>query len=97
MAETQDILFDESNDVACIAGDFEVGISDDQHVMDLFEASEGHYKQNPITGIGIIKALNGVIDGKLKRIARINLQVDGYKLNSITSPDGENFSIDYTK
>lgn len=97
MADTKDILFDSGGDVACQNGDFAIGISDDQHVMDLFEASEGHYKQNPLTGIGIIKALNGIIDGTLKRIARLNLQVDGYKLNSLASSDGENFLIDYSK
>jgi len=97
MADNKDFLEDESGDIACKNGDFDIGISDDQHVMDLFQASPGHYKQNPLTGIGIINALNGVIDGNVKRAARVNLQADGYKLNGINGDGTGNFLIDYEK
>ena len=99
MADIKDILFDDTGDIACLNGDFKFNISDDQHVMDLMQASPGHYKNNPLTGIGIINALNGVVDGNLKRIARDNLSADGYKLNGINQAnDGsDNYYIDYQK
>ena len=97
MAENKDFLDDENGDIACLKGDFAIGISDDQHVMDLFDASPGHYKQNPQTGIGIIGALNGTIDGKIKRIARINLEVNGYRLNMLANDGTDNYLIDYDK
>ena len=99
MADTLDILFDDTGDIACLNSDFNVNISDDQHVMDLMQASPGHYKNNPLTGIGIINALNGVVDGNLKRIARDNLSADGYKLKGINQAnDGsDNYYIDYQK
>jgi hypothetical protein len=94
----QDFIEDDNGDIACVNGDFVMDVADDQHVMDLFKASVGHYKQNPLTGIGIINALNGVVDGQLKRIARLNLQADGYKLNSLSAEKGtDNLFIDYTK
>jgi hypothetical protein len=92
----QDFLDDDGGDIACVNGDFAIGISDDQHVMDLMQASPGHLKKDPLTGIGIINALNGVIDGTMKRIARINLEADGYKLNSLAKEEGtDNLYIDY--
>jgi hypothetical protein len=97
MAENKDFLDAEDGDIGCLNGDFDIGVSDDQHVMDLFEAMPGHYKQSPMTGIGIIRALNGSMTGQMKRIARINLAADGYTLNSISADDDENLEIDYEK
>jgi hypothetical protein len=95
MAENTDILVDDTGDIACENGDFVIGPSDDQHVQDLILASPGDYKESPMLGVGIINTLNGKLDGAMKRKIRINLEADGYKVNSITQNEEGTINVDY--
>lgn len=94
MSVNTDILTNDSGDLACVNGDFEVGESSVQHIEDILISSPGEYKQNPLIGASIRQALNGSLDGDLKRMIQINLERDGFTVNSILQDDSGNIQID---
>jgi len=75
------------------AGDFDIALSDEQHVMDTIAAFPGWWKQNPTDGVGVFAYQNS--SGQNQVLARNiiqQLQSDGYQCNNpvITqSPDGQ--------
>lgn len=80
----KDIKLTENNDLAIQNGDFIAIESDVQHVNDIIEASEGHYKQFPLLGVGIENYLNS--NGKeqqLNNSIKVNLKSDNYDVNKI--------------
>ena len=83
MTDRTDILLDETGDIACENGDFVIGQSDDQHVIDILNASPGDYKQFPLTGASVLDAINGILSGELKNRISINLEADGYRATTI--------------
>ena len=78
-----DILNDETGDLACVNGDFDSGISDDQHVCDILSASPGQYKQSPMVGASVRDAINGSLSGELKNRININLEADSYNVTDL--------------
>ena len=89
-----DILIDEGGDLACEGGDFAIGESSQQHIEDILIACPGEYKQSPLIGAAIRQALNGSLDGNLKRMIQINLERDGLTVNSILQDADGNIQID---
>jgi hypothetical protein len=84
MAEqSQDLLINENGEIITANGDFLIGASDGQHIEQIFLLEPGELKESPLVGIGITKKINGVVDGKLRREATIQLLADGY-----TIPEG---------
>lgn len=53
-----DILIDNTGDLNILNGDFNVGYSDEQHIEHVLLTSKGHYKQNPLIGVGIENYIN---------------------------------------
>ena len=94
MSMTTDILMDERGDLADRGGDFLIDKSNCQHIEDILIACPGEYKQNPMIGAAIRNALNGSLDGSLKRSIRINLERDGFTVNSILQDSDGNIQID---
>jgi hypothetical protein len=94
MAERTDILFDDDGDLMVSGGDFASGSSDFQHVKEILLAGPGEYKQEPLIGASIRDAQNGSLDGELMKRIRINLESDGYDLNTL-SQDENGINIDF--
>lgn len=78
--QVEDILLTDDYDLAISAsGDFEVGYSDQQHVILLIETGVGSWKQFPTIGVGI-QSYSGSSGTGLRIRNEINksLKNDGY-------------------
>jgi hypothetical protein len=84
MAKVQDILLDENLDPIIKNGDFVIGPSDDQHIELILRAAPGHFKQFPLLGANVTSMVNGIIDGNYRKLIRLQLQSDGYKVNEVS-------------
>ncbi len=83
MASSQDIAL-YMNDLQIRNGDFLIGGSDAQHVMDTINSFPGWWKENPVDGVGIFQFRGS--SGREQEIAKsikVNLTSDGY---SVTAP-----------
>lgn len=83
MADLQDILLDDGNDLVIENGDIAVGMADSQCIKHIIEAAPGHWKQWPLVGANILQVLNGTVTTKTKRDIRLQLIADGFSVNSI--------------
>ncbi len=77
----KDVLL--QDDLAISDGDFVVGNSDAQNVLLILSTAPGSWKQFPLTGVGEAKFINAPLDGALRREIQLQLQADGYRLNSV--------------
>lgn len=94
MADVQDILLDDDNEVRSLRGDFLIGDSDAQHVQHIFEATKGNFLEHPTIGVGITEYKNGNISlAELTKRARMELQKDGYAVNRV-SFEGDQIFVD---
>jgi hypothetical protein len=93
MTEATDILLDDNGDIALLNEDLVTGPSDWQHVHDILESYPGSYKQFPLVGVNVTKAVNGPIDGSLRKEIMLQLEADGYSVRSIVLTEQE-LSID---
>ncbi|WP_442589204.1 hypothetical protein ACSBL2_24610 [Pedobacter sp. AW31-3R] len=78
----KDILLDDNLDLAFEGGDFIVGDAEDQHQQLILLASQGSFRESPLTGINIISYMktgfNRTQVDELKQKCRVQLQYDGY-------------------
>lgn len=82
-----DFLLNSEGDLDIQNGDFVTGAADDQHIGHILNATKGTYKQTPLLGVGIALELNGVLDGQLKRLIALQVEIDNYKVKSIGAAD----------
>ncbi|MFB6456580.1 hypothetical protein ACE38W_15015 [Chitinophaga sp. Hz27] len=78
------------NDIVIRDGDFVIGESDEQHIMDTINGFPGWWKENPVDGVGISSYLNS--SGQEQSIARaikLQLSSDGYRVDSPTISYGD--------
>lgn len=78
-----DIILDEDLDLAVSAGDFVIGDSEEQHQQLILIASQGSFRESPLTGVNIAQYIKtgftqAQID-KLRQKIRLQLQYDGYQ------------------
>jgi len=92
----QDILRDENGDLMFAKGDFAIGQSDQQHVMDIFDLQPGELKEFPLAGFGAINYIKRTItEDEFKRDLKIQLNFDGYTNAKINTSNGiENLNIE---
>jgi hypothetical protein len=88
-----DLLLDEIGDLLETDGDFVEGESDDQHIEDILDAYPGEYRHAPILGVYLQRAVNGLVDGSLRRDIKLNLESDNYSVKKVEISQ-ENLSID---
>jgi hypothetical protein len=73
----QDFLYDDNNDLLISNGDWAIGDSDMQHVQDLLLSFPGHYKNSPLSGVGLPAYQNGIMDRTIERTIKVALEADG--------------------
>jgi len=79
----KDILFGNDDDLLFKDGDFVIGESDQQHVIDSINAAPGWWKEFPIDGVNVrmfLKSAGGA--QQLARKIKIELNKDGYTVNN---------------
>lgn len=80
-----DFLLDESGDLAIAYGDFVVGNSDGQNIVDIIESFAGAWKQNPQVGVGAITYLNSISGAAaLESALKTQLVADGFNASLLT-------------
>lgn len=91
-----DLLIDETGDLEIFAGDFAIGPSDQQHVLDIIDVHPGEIKEFPLIGFGAINYIKRVITPEeFKRDLKLQLNYDGYENATINTSKGiENLNID---
>jgi len=72
-----DFLYDDNNDLLISNGDLAIGESDMQHVQDLLLAFPGHYKNSPLSGVGLPAYQHGIMDKTIERTIKVALEADG--------------------
>lgn len=97
----KDITLNANNEIEFKDGDFDVQYSDGQHVKLILLSESGAWRKEPLVGIGLRKMLNmkmNAIDRmSLKKQITLQLQNDGYSVNTISIPDTKNIKIDYER
>lgn len=86
-----DVLLDDEMDLAIEGGDFVLADSEDQHQQLILIASQGSFRESPLTGVNVARYIKtGFTQAQidtLKQKIRLQLQYDGYvrsivKINS---------------
>ncbi|AMO19231.1 hypothetical protein [Flavobacterium columnare] len=92
----QDILRDETGDLAFVNGDFFVSQSNQQHIEDIIDLQLGELKEFPLAGFGAINYIKRTITAdEFKRDLKIQLNYDGYNNVVIDTSKGiENLRIE---
>lgn len=78
-----DILLDADNDFVITENDVTLGESDGQHGRLIIDTQKGDWTQFPQTGVGIVQYLKGAFDGEARRNVRLQMQGDGYKVDTL--------------
>ena len=95
MPTRNDILM-RDDDLSIVGGDFEMDVSDPQHVYHILLNAKGSYKQFPLTGIGKAKYINAPLGAELRREIQLQLQADGYRVTDlrVSEKDGIKLKFD---
>ena len=83
----QDIILEESGDLSIINGDFLVSESDQQHIEKILSTNPNDWKESPVVGAALVKGLAGNLTGFAKRNVTVQLEADGYALETITEKE----------
>lgn len=77
-----DILLDDNMDLAIQNGDFVMGDAEEQIQQLILIATQGSFRNSPLTGVGIIKYIKSsfTVDkvDQLRQKIRLQMQYDGY-------------------
>lgn len=84
MADRNDILNNSDGTLQTAAGDFVVGNSDEQHIMDILESRPGDWKRTPTTGYGIYDAMKSEINQASRKRMQKQLQAEGYDIADVS-------------
>lgn len=91
-----DILMDDTGDVACVNGDFVIGDATLQHQDDLIREAKGGYMENPMVGVGIINYMNSPNLASAFREIRKQFSADGMVIKSLDqSENGIEINAEY--
>ena len=91
----QDILFGDDGKFLVENGDLVVGDSRYQHVQGLLMAHKGHYKFDPLAGIGVERFLNDEIqESDLLREVRAGLELDGFAITALYIQEDGKLKVD---
>jgi len=78
MANQNDIILDENNDLLILNGDFVVADSMEQEIKCILQAVKNDYKMKPELGVNLIDELNSSnTEASLMQKIKLNLKMDG--------------------
>lgn len=90
----KDILIDEENDLHLLAGDFEVGCSDNQQQKAILTTEKGEWKEHPEVGVGIAQMLADDLYTEVLIEIKKQLEYDGMQINDVALKEGSKLLID---
>lgn len=92
---SKDIELDETGDLNIENGDFVISSDEAQSAKTLIDAFAGWFKNNPLTGFGLLKYLkSNVSKSRFKRNLKVQLEADGHQNPEIDLSEGfENMKI----
>lgn len=90
----KDILIDENNDLQLLAGDFEVGHSDNQQQKAILTTEKGEWKEHPEVGVGIAQMLADDLYTEVLIEIKKQLEYDGMQINDVALKEGGKLLID---
>ena len=90
----KDILIDENNDLQLLAGDFEVGHSDNQQQKAILATEKGEWKEHPEVGVGIAQMLADDLYTEVLIEIKKQLEYDGMQINDVALKEGGKLLVD---
>jgi hypothetical protein len=90
-----DILYDNNNDAVIRNGDFETDENTDyQHIRHILIGEMGEFRNAPLMGVGLrrFEKYAGNED-VLKRRAKLQLEIDGYRVDKLEFGENESTVI----
>ena len=90
----KDILIDDNNDLRLLAGDFEVGHSDNQQQKAILTTEKGEWKEHPEVGVGIAQILADDLYTEVLIEIKKQLEYDGMQINDVALKEGGKLLID---
>ena len=90
----KDILIDEENDLRLLAGDFEVGYSDNQQQKAILTTEKGEWKEHPEVGVGIAQMLADDLYTEVLIEIKKQFEYDGMQINDVALKEGGKLLID---
>jgi len=78
----KDLKQTESGDI-CIANGVQMTEPTEQHKYDILKASQGDFKQSPLTGVGLVNHINSTNTQMLRRDISRQMQRDGIKVKRV--------------
>jgi len=96
-----DILLDDNLDLQIVNGDFVLGDAEEQIQELILIASQGSFKESPLTGVGIVKYLKSrftpaEVDALRQKI-KLQLLYDGYSSANVVINAFTDIEIDATR
>ena len=79
----KDLLLDENGDLAIVNGDLLIGDASTQSVQLILTSKPGEWKEFPLVGCDIERALNGAISRFLEQNIRVQLEADYFKIEKL--------------
>ncbi|MBS1641539.1 MAG: hypothetical protein JSR11_03590 [Bacteroidetes bacterium] len=70
-------------------GNLVEGFSDGQHIQTILSLEPAELKSELLVGVGIKKKINGVLDGNLRKEVTLQLQGDGFTINTMNITGNE--------
>lgn len=95
--EAKDFLQDSEFDLLISDGDLVIGLSDEDHIIDIVNSDQGDWKEYILCGVGINNYLNSSgMELFLQKEIGVQLERDGYEQINISFIDMNsfNFSVD---
>ena len=97
MATAKDFLQDSDGDALIMNNDFIIGSSDEDHIVDIINSTQGDWKEYIFCGVGIDNYLNSSgAQLQLKKQILLQLAQDGFSSITVNFSDtnSSNFDVD---
>lgn len=78
-------LFNEDLYINPATNDFDIALSDMQHVEDIVNSNKGAWKEFPLLGVGSKNYLAGSNFKELEKNIRLQLEYDGYRVFDVAT------------
>jgi hypothetical protein len=93
----KDFLQNSEFDLLIVDGDLSIGLSDEDHIIDIINSNQGDWKEYILCGVGIDNYLNSSgLDIFLEKEIGVQLERDGFSQINVDFKDNNsfNFSVD---